>query len=567
MQVSDNKVTSRSVTPTTEVSQVKQIAQLQTDIRNLKEGHVFEGEVKDIRRDQVTIELITKQLLIAKLLDNVELTIGQRLNFLIRENTGEQITLKPIHTDKNPLTQDATLIKALQAANLPINSKTIELVKELMKQQMPIDKQSLQRITTQLLANGNADIETIVMMNKHNIAATKENIQQFMNYKNYEHRISNEIESMAKQITEELTNLLDSKDISKAADLNNKLTNIFTSENNSVVSNKFDIEHSLTKAEITKLIDNIEKLNLPEDLKETLKLISKGEHAGSIEKQMQPMNFEEGVPDNKTLASKSELTQSRTDGLPQEMKDLLSKSNLSTGRLMQAINNAIKELVTKDSSEIKQDIKQLLNSTEYKKLMAEHIKNQLFLEPGEVAKENAVAKLYDKLETELKQVRTVLEETTNLDSKLLATTKGLQENIEFMRNLNDVFTYIQIPLKLKNQNASSELYVFTDKEEIKKNKGNISALLHLDLANLGILDIYINKQEKNIQSQFYCDDEVIREALEKNISKLIAPLEGKGYNIYTQIAKREEKVEFVKDFINIGGEQLSLKRYSFDVRA
>jgi flagellar hook-length control protein FliK len=308
-------------------------------------------------------------------------------------------------------------------------------------------------------------------------------------------------------------------------------------------------------------------LNLPEDLKETLKLISKGEHAGSIEKQMQPMNFEEGVPDNKTLASKSELTQSRTDGLPQEMKDLLSKSNLSTGRLMQAINNAIKELVTKDSSEIKQDIKQLLNSTEYKKLMAEHIKNQLFLEPGEVAKENAVAKLYDKLETELKQVRTVLEETTNLDSKLLATTKGLQENIEFMRNLNDVFTYIQIPLKLKNQNASSELYVFTDKEEIKKNKGNISALLHLDLANLGILDIYINKQEKNIQSQFYCDDEVIREALEKNISKLIAPLEAKGYNIYTQIAKREEKVEFVKDFINIGGEQLSLKRYSFDVRA
>lgn len=40
----------------------------------------------------------------------------------------------------------------------------------------------------------------------------------------------------------------------------------------------------------------------------------------------------------------------------------------------------------------------------------------------------------------------------------------IQSNIQFMKELNETFTYLQLPIKLPSQTAGSELYVYTQKK-------------------------------------------------------------------------------------------------------
>ena len=135
MKISDQKVTSKIIVPSSETSKSTSSNQ-QTDIRSFKEGHTFTGDVIDIRKDQVTIRINGNQIMQAKLAENIELTIGQRVQFVVKENNGELVVLRPVHNDKYPVTGDTTIIRALQAASLPTNANTIELVKQLMQQHL-----------------------------------------------------------------------------------------------------------------------------------------------------------------------------------------------------------------------------------------------------------------------------------------------------------------------------------------------------------------------------------------------------------------------------------------------
>jgi hypothetical protein len=61
---------------------------------------------------------------------------------------------------------------------------------------------------------------------------------------------------------------------------------------------------------------------------------------------------------------------------------------------------------------------------------------------------------------------------------------NLRQNIDFMNQLNQMYTYIQLPLKMSNKTANGELYVFTNKRSLVKENGAVSALLHLNMENL-----------------------------------------------------------------------------------
>lgn len=64
----------------------------------------------------------------------------------------------------------------------------------------------------------------------------------------------------------------------------------------------------------------------------------------------------------------------------------------------------------------------------------------------------------------------------------------IQSNIQFMKELNETFTYLQLPIKLPSQTAGSELYVYTQKEKRQADPEKMRVLLHLDLEHLGKLE-------------------------------------------------------------------------------
>ena len=121
---------------------------------------------------------------------------------------------------------------------------------------------------------------------------------------------------------------------------------------------------------------------------------------------------------------------------------------------------------------------------------------------------------------------------------------------------------------MSGQNASGDLYVYTNKKKLNDPEAELTAFLHLDLDNLGSTDVSIRMKDKNVKTNFYIADDASYDLIEKHLPVLEKRLAQKGYRCSITMSKEEKKVEFVEDFLQRDMPQAgTLHRYSFDVRA
>ncbi|MBR1866694.1 MAG: hypothetical protein IJ801_09330, partial [Lachnospiraceae bacterium] len=92
-------------------------AKSSNELSGWKEGAVFKGEILDITGDKVKIALDNKAQLMARLQEGVELGVGDRLLFTVKENTTNQILIKPMF-DSLYSAQTQVLERALDMAGL-----------------------------------------------------------------------------------------------------------------------------------------------------------------------------------------------------------------------------------------------------------------------------------------------------------------------------------------------------------------------------------------------------------------------------------------------------------------
>ena len=146
---------------------------------------------------------------------------------------------------------------------------------------------------------------------------------------------------------------------------------------------------------------------------------------------------------------------------------------------------------------------------------------------------------------------------------------GMADNIDFMNQLNQMFTYVQLPLKLSEQSAHGDLYVYTKKKELSEKNGKITAMLHLDMTNLGSMDIFAQLENNSVDLNFKMENEDALNLMKDNIDILIERLEKRGYvsNVQFDIDKIED--DFVDDFLEHEQlkHQIPMQRFSFDVKA
>lgn len=51
----------------------------------------------------------------------------------------------------------------------------------------------------------------------------------------------------------------------------------------------------------------------------------------------------------------------------------------------------------------------------------------------------------------------------------------IHSNVEFMNQVNQMYTYAQIPLKMSGQHASGELFVYTNKKALAQGEKDLTA--------------------------------------------------------------------------------------------
>ena len=229
---------------------------------SINEDNIIKGEIIDLRLHDVKIRLEPSgQVITAKVSAKLPLSIGQLANFIVSDKTGDQITLKLISSDTTPIND--LVYKALYSAGLATSDKNLNLVQELLKYNMPVDKKTLMSLIKLTSTYPDTDITTLTLMYKNNLPINTSSVAQFESYQQGTHQILNELNSLADIIPNTIF------DIQKSDDNTIDLTNAYKSEEVVISSNDKCHSPHLVSADT----DNLLSLH-----KEILNIIRDGEN-------------------------------------------------------------------------------------------------------------------------------------------------------------------------------------------------------------------------------------------------------------------------------------------------
>lgn len=488
------------------ISPTKGVEQLVATVRSLTAGNIFEGTINYSKNGHVILGLSNGSQLSARLADHgLKLQQGESMFFQVKSNDGEQIQIAPYKIAG--VGANLTLISALSAAGLPMEGDYLSMVDKMMQEKMPIDKASLNQMAKLVTSYPKESIATLVEMKKIGLPITKEMIAQYENYKTDQH-------SVMKGLTE-----------------------------------------------------FVEKL--PQTLQQ--------EEVPGVKLQAYQKGFVDMLLQKQEISSTpmTMLTEQEVENLdsiirevvwntPEEKMEFLKKED-SIGAVFEKLQKAMGS-----GTEIgKEALLKLASSPEFQKIVKVALEQVFMVSPEQLAEEkDQMGKLYDRLQKNLREFSQLAQTLGAGSEEITSLSTELKNNIDFMNQVNQFYQYIQLPLKMSQQNAAGELYVYTSRRNPIDENQELSAFLHLDLEHLGSTDISIKMLHKTVDTKFYMESEEAYDLVVQNWPILQDRLRKKGYEFSAQVVNEKKNVNVVTDLLRRDIPQShQIKRYSFDIRA
>ena len=520
---------------------IRQTAQITGNmiLSQMKPGTSFAGDIIDVCGNAIKLLLSGEKMLSATATDARNLNIGDHIIFNVSSNNGSSVVIKPVkvnHFNTN------MLLRALEAAEIPATEKNKNIIRAMMAHEMPIDKNSVMEMMKKVDMFKTENPEYIVSMDKHGIPLTQENVEQFGAYKNCEHRIMSQAETIANDIPDLLTELAAGGEDNKAVNLAKGFVQILGDSllhNNESLLDKGNIDITLPKENI--VLENIVLENA----------------------ELENTDFK-----NQELAN-------------DEFKDLsLAKENDIAGNNIN-MQEQLKEPLTTEQvlerlNKLKGDeLKDFLGSDDFKDFVKDKIERSFEINinrlptDGDDTKE-MVKKLYENLNKKTDALLELLNNVGQGKSNLAQTATNMRGNMQFMQDLSQMASYVQLPVKFNQGKAHSELYVYNRRKGMPVDKDVITAFLHLDMEYLGATDINVKMERQSITTEFSLSDRESMAIVEENLYLLKERLEKKGYTATFTVdmnLSKEGKQQPFDTLLETDKPQISIKRYSFDVRA
>ncbi len=577
----------------------------------LKEGAVFKGEVLNIVDDKITISLEDKAQLMARLQEGVELGVGDRLLFAVKENNASQILIKPLFESLQSA-QTQVLERALDAAGLSPTEKNFSVAKALMEAGMPVDKGNMVKLLSQSMKFEGTSMQTLVGLNKMNIPVNEANIAQFERYQGYQHQLTGDISMAADGMASFTHAFPEGTNGQTLLSVANQILDLFVPEqtqNNTAATQEFaqgDTQNSQMINQNGQLVNDDttftgdQGLPIPESETEGRQAaLLKAQNAANTEQTItQSVNDKtstellvqtgaettiEGDANTQQAAgtnaeSLAQITENigLTKDTVMNLSNLMNKAGLSGEQLQNMFQNAnspeelmknmLQTLSTSGAGE--HTIRQVLDSNEFKDIFTDMIKKNWALNPKNMKDPKEIDELYDKIVKQSKSFENLIANNGGEPKQFEQSFQNMRQNMQFMEQLNQQMIYAQMPLKLTNQNANSELYVYADKRKLAQKKDGISVMLHLDMDNLGKTDVHVTLTGTNVNARFYLDDQDSVDIVTNNMNQLAKQLADRGFSLTNEVVKRQpqESINKVVDEVIDENAERSIKRYTFDAR-
>ena len=174
-------------------------------------------------------------------------------------------------------------------------------------------------------------------------------------------------------------------------------------------------------------------------------------------------------------------------------------------------------------------MQKLFAGKEFQTIFRSVIEKQWLLQPEELKQEHKVSGLYERLEQQLSQMEEAVRATGSTQNTFLQTASQVHGNLEFMNQMNQIYHYVQLPLKMSGQNANGELYVYANRKNLRDPDAELTAFLHLDMEQLGSTDVSVRMQNRSVRTNFYLEDDASYDLVEKHLEVLNKRLKSKGY--------------------------------------
>lgn len=552
------------------------------EIRAMKPGQTIQGEVVGRNGNEVQIRLNDDMVLNARLEKSMEMEPGKMVTFEVKNNSGGTLALSPLFENMGT---DANVLKALEMAGLPVNKASVSMTEAMMQGGMSIDRNSLASMFRQVMNFPESQPASVVELQQLGMEVTPENLQQLENYKNLEHQIIKDLTNILDEIPFQFESMVAAGDAKGASAMYQALLDLVTGSEGEAVAGAVLTEDGtiLLKADpsaegvVTGSGNALE--GTAEGIagtvsglgRETAETAAEGISTGAVQEALG--NAEEAVRNSMDhslleMIGKEALSglvkQLGNLGMDETMLEAFTQGSLTGKEALAEIAKALAQL----PPDGKEALSNAVFSTKgFQNLLQQNLTEQWLLTPEEVRDKGNIRELYERMDAQLARLGEAFSNNGKMDNPLAKSVTNLQNNLDFMNQINQVYSYVQLPLKMSEGKAHGDLYVYANKKSLASKDGSVSALLHLDMEHLGPVDIYVTMQEQRVNTHFYLPDEEMLDFIEANIHILNERLEKKGYAMNTVMSVKSEEKTAVEEMLDTGKENTVLSQYSFDVRA
>ena len=582
------------------------MANLNRQIRSLVPGQTIRGEIVSRNGSDVQIKLADDVILQAKIDQNMNLEVGKSMTFEVRNN-GTALTLSPLFENTSA---DMNVLKALDMAGLPVNETSVSMTRQLMEAGLPVDRNSLQQVYREIASFPQAQVSDVVNLHKLGLPVNDTNVNQMIAYRNLTHQLTEGMGTVLGAMPDAMEGMVSEGNLQGLAGLYQELFDLVregaregvllpqettlqemaaqeaaeqTAEPETILAGilgEADAHVGSTPVAAAGML--LEELGTGEtaglsDQKGT-QAGTAGDAVGTAETTAAAAIVQDGaVLSAASRQALSEQLLSVLSELPlgaEEAKQLteqfrqFGQGNLTTedffaaaGRLLQAARTAENGV---------QNLHKIFSGESFKNLLNASLKSLWTVRPEELAEPGKVDELYRRMDRQLKSLSQALESGGQAESSAFRATVNMTQNIDFLNQLNQMYTYVQLPLHMSQGEAHGDLYVFTNRRNLAGKEGKISALLHLDMEHLGPVDVYVTLEQSKVNTKFYVRDDEMLDFLEAHMHILTERLQARGYDCsFSMTIRAEDKGKTSSSGIGPILEQekgMLITQYAFDVR-
>ena len=608
-----NLISYGTTTPVSDTSGVSSSVQTQLDkgmaaLKSMSPGETLQGEVVSVNGNEVTLKIADNAVVSAKLEQSMNVAVGQKMMFEISNNSNGQVALRALFTN---LAQEQLATNALQMAGIETNGQTAQMISGLMKEGMPIDMQTLQSVYHDIIKYPETDQSLLVHMHKIGMETTPQNVEQFQALVNYEERVAGTINELIHEIPGELKNMAQNGDMAKVMAVTQELVSLISEHEamttpegmQSAVLNGEASAESVNGQNVdvqnTAAGNNAEGVAVSQAGEEaTVQQSAMDKALAALEEALNPQNQAHTLVDgdealDALTGTKGEdatalnandkiLSGVLTKAEYTELANALEQNGFSkeTVALVKNGNLPLNELFTALKAELagKDDVVagKLWDNQAFSKLMTKQLQSAWLLDPAEVENGKNVTDFYNRINQQVNSVISSMSQSLAESSVLTQSLQQFQENVDFLNNLNQFMPYVQLPLKMNGHSATGDLIVYADKKSLAAGKDTVSAALHLDMQHLGMVDVFVKMQDKNVTTDFCLENEETLNFIAEHIDMLSERLERRGYNLNTHMKVKDTQMSLKEDILpQTPGGNLSVNSqgegapaiYRFDVRA